>query len=51
MRAVLIEDYGGVENLAVRDVPRPSPAAGEVLVKVAYGGLRWGDIRRIRSIC
>jgi NADPH:quinone reductase len=44
MRAVLIEDYGGVENLVVRDVPRPEPSPGEVLVKVAYGGLRWGDI-------
>ena len=44
MRAVLINDYGPSENLVVSDVPRPELGAGEVLVKVAYGGLRWGDI-------
>jgi NADPH2:quinone reductase len=44
MRAVLINDYGGAENIVLGDVPRPEPRAGEVLVKVAYGGLRWGDI-------
>lgn len=44
MRAVLIKDYGAVDNLVVDDVPRPEPGKGEVLVKVAFGGLRWGDI-------
>jgi NADPH2:quinone reductase len=40
----MIEDYGPVEGISVRDVARPEPGPGEVLVKVAYGGLRWGDI-------
>jgi NADPH:quinone reductase len=44
MRAVLINDYGGADNIVLGDVPRPEPSQGEVLIKVAYGGLRWGDI-------
>lgn len=44
MKAILLNDYGPAENLVVADVPRPEPGPGEVLVKVAYGGLRWGDI-------
>lgn len=44
MRAVLINDYGQAENIVLGEIPRPEPGAGQVLVKVAYGGLRWGDI-------
>ena len=44
MKAILLSDYGPAENLVLSEVPRPEPAAGEVLVKVRYGGLRWGDI-------
>jgi NADPH2:quinone reductase len=44
MRAVLLRDYGSSDQLIVGEVPVPEPKPGEVLVKVAYGGLRWGDI-------
>jgi NADPH:quinone reductase len=44
MRAVMIEDYGPVEHLVVGEQPVPEPGPREVLVKVAFGGLRWGDI-------
>jgi NADPH:quinone reductase len=44
MRAVMLNDYGSCDQLVMADVPRPVPAADEVLVKVAYGGLRWGDV-------
>jgi NADPH:quinone reductase len=44
MRVIEIEDYGVVENLVVAERPVPEPGPREVLVQVAYGGLRWGDI-------
>jgi NADPH2:quinone reductase len=44
MRAVMLKDYGSCDQLVMADVPRPVPAADEVLVKVAYAGLRWGDV-------
>ena len=44
MKAILLKDYGGAENLVLGDVPEPEPGPGEVRIRVAYGGLRWGDI-------
>src|SRR6201995_568535 len=38
-RAVQFDSYGGVDVLEVRDVPRPIPGAGEVLVEVRAAGI------------
>jgi NADPH:quinone reductase len=44
MKAVFIDDYGAVENLRVGEAPKPKPRDNEVLVKIEYAGLRWGDV-------
>ncbi len=44
MRAVLISHPGGPEVLEIREVPTPSPAAGEVLVRVRAAGLNRADL-------
>src|SRR5687768_9744135 len=36
-------EFGGPEVLAVADLPRPEPAAGEVLVRVSKAGLNFAD--------
>src|ERR1700761_4851885 len=38
-RAVQFDSYGDVDVLEVRDVPRPVPAANEVLVEVRAAGI------------
>src|SRR4029077_20775207 len=38
-KAVQFDSYGDVEVLEVRDVPRPVPEAGEVLVEVRAAGV------------
>ena len=38
-KAVQFNSYGGVDVLEVRDVPRPVPEAGEVLVEVRAAGI------------
>lgn len=43
MRAVVQDRYGGPEVLRVEDVPAPSPAAGQVLVRVAATSLNLSD--------
>ncbi|MFH7324224.1 NAD(P)-dependent alcohol dehydrogenase [Aeromicrobium sp. JJY06] len=43
MRAVVQDRYGGTEVLRVEDVPVPSPAAGQVLVRVAATSLNLSD--------
>ena len=38
-KAVQFDSYGGVDVLEVRNVPRPVPGAGEVLVEVKAAGI------------
>ncbi len=38
-KAVQFDSYGGIDVLEVRDVPRPVPAASEVLVEVRSAGI------------
>jgi NADPH:quinone reductase-like Zn-dependent oxidoreductase len=35
MKAIVLIEYGGVEQLQLREVPDPKPGAGEVVVKLA----------------
>lgn len=44
MKAVFINDYGAVENLSVGEAPMPQMRPKQVLVKVDFAGLRWGDV-------
>ena len=34
MKAIILKQAGGVENLAIAEVPMPAPEKGEVLIKV-----------------
>src|SRR6202048_2931245 len=38
-KAVQFDSYGGIDVLEVRDIPRPVPGAGEVLVQVKAAGI------------
>lgn len=44
MRAVMIKDYGPVENLVLDEVPEPDVGPRQVRVDVHFGGVRWGDV-------
>src|ERR1700690_3701164 len=35
MKAIVLKNYGGIDQLELRDVPDPTPAAGEVVVAIA----------------
>lgn len=39
MKAVVIHQFGGVEELILEDVPRPEPQTGEVLIKIHAAGI------------
>jgi NADPH2:quinone reductase len=43
MRAVFIEQHGGVEVMQCGQRPKPAPGPGEVLVKIAYSGVNFID--------
>jgi NADPH:quinone reductase-like Zn-dependent oxidoreductase len=42
-QAVRFDEYGDIDVLEVRDVPRPKPAADEVLVRVRATGINPGE--------
>lgn len=45
MRAVVIESFGGVEQLKIAELPRPEAGEGEVLVRVRAAGLNPVDTK------
>lgn len=44
MQAIVIEQSGGPEVLAIKDVPTPSPGAGEARVRVEAAGVNFIDV-------
>jgi NADPH:quinone reductase-like Zn-dependent oxidoreductase len=42
-KAVRFDRYGGIDELQVREVPRPVPAPGEVLIEVRAAGINPGE--------
>lgn len=45
MKAVQFDDYGGIDVLEVRDVARPEPGPGQVLVAVRAAGINIGEAK------
>jgi NADPH:quinone reductase len=43
MRAIRMTEFGGPEVLKLEELPRPEPAAGEVLIKVRRAGVNFAD--------
>src|ERR1700733_8138733 len=44
MKAVFVEQPGGVENLKYAELPKPSPGPGQALVKIVACGVNYIDI-------
>jgi NADPH:quinone reductase len=49
MRALVCHAYGSIENLKIEDVPKPSPKAGEVLVKVGAAGVSFAAMLGVQG--
>ena len=50
MRAVVVEQPGGLEKLLLAQVPEPVPGPGEVQIRTAYAGCNWGDIQKRQGV-
>jgi putative PIG3 family NAD(P)H quinone oxidoreductase len=44
MKAIKIENPGNDYRLVLADIPKPSPAAGEILIKITAAGLNHADL-------
>ena len=43
MRAAVVEAFGPFDRIKVKEIEAPSPAAGEILIRVAVGGVNFAD--------
>jgi len=60
MRAIVIQNYGGPEQLVMRDLPEPPPEPGQVVIDIKAFGLNhaeiyfrsgaWGDVAPVTGI-
>ncbi len=60
MKAIVIENYGGPEQLVIKDMPKPEVKANQVVVKVKAFGINraetymrqglWGDVAKVSGI-
>lgn len=60
MRAIIRLEYGGPEQLVIREIPQPEPAPGQIVVQVKAFGLNhaelyfrkgeWGDVAKVSGI-
>ena len=50
MQAIVINQFGGPEQLVLRDIPTPAPAEGEVLIKVKAFGINRALARSFSEI-
>jgi NADPH:quinone reductase-like Zn-dependent oxidoreductase len=60
MRAIVIQQYGGPEHLAIQEIPDPQPQAGRVIVEVKAFGINhaeiyfrkglWGEVAKVSGI-
>jgi NADPH:quinone reductase len=44
MKAILVDAYGGPENMRFGETDKPMPGPGEALVKISYAGLNFIDV-------
>jgi NADPH2:quinone reductase len=50
MRAVVVDEPGGLDKLRVADVAEPEARPGEVLIEVAFAACNWSDIQKRQGV-
>ena len=50
MKAIVVEQPGGIEALELREVDDPQPDPGEVLIDIAYSACNWMDTQKRRGV-
>src|ERR1700740_176526 len=49
MRAIVIEKFGGPENLAIKEIPDPEPKPGHVVIQVKAFGVNHAEMHMRRG--
>ena len=49
MRAIVIERFGGLDSLVIKEIPEPEPASGHVVIQVKAFGINHAEIHMRRG--
>lgn len=49
MRAIVLEKFGGLDSLVYRDLPKPEPKAGQVLIEIKAFGINHAEMHMRRG--
>jgi NADPH:quinone reductase len=49
MRAIVLEKFGGLDSLVYRDIPKPEPMAGHVVIQIKAFGINHAEIHMRRG--
>ena len=49
MRALICDDYGGIESLRIGELPDPEPDAGQILVEVESVAVNFADTLMVKG--
>ncbi|MDX1514878.1 MAG: alcohol dehydrogenase catalytic domain-containing protein, partial [Gammaproteobacteria bacterium] len=49
MRAVVVEKFGPLDDVEVRDVDAPVPESGQILIETRYAGVNFPDVLMING--
>ena len=50
MRAVVVAAPGGLDALAIEEVPEPEPGPDDVVIGTVYAACNWGDVQKRQGI-
>ncbi len=49
MRAIVLEKFGGLDSLVIKDIPEPEPQAGQVVIQVKAFGINHAEMHMRRG--
>lgn len=49
MRAIVLEKFGGLDSLVIKDIPEPEPKAGHVVIKIKAFGINHAEMHMRRG--
>lgn len=49
MRAIVLEKFGGLDSLLIRDIPEPEPKAGHVVIEIKAFGINHAEMHMRRG--
>src|SRR5947208_4445888 len=49
MQAIVVEKFGGLDSLVIKDIPEPAPKAGHVVIKINAFGINHAEMHMRRG--